>query len=160
MKRANVCRDDVSSTSSSSISASPTHFTAKQSPHPVLPAVPQHHQQYMSLSPDHGLTPSSQVVTPPLQPAVAATTAASPTPASRTTSPELFVIPAEPRRRAGSRSKGNETYFWCGGPRDGFTVELVEDLRTKYFYFLWPRAVAVVLYTGRQSPGGLLIMCR
>ena len=113
MKHAVVCRDDVSSTpsptTSESPACSPICFSTRQSPHSSLrPPVPQHHlhhQQFMSLSPDHGVTPSSQVVTPPLQPAVAATTA-SPTPASRTTSPELLDIPAEPRRRAGSRSKG------------------------------------------------------
>jgi len=113
MKRANVCRDDVSSTSSSSASASPAHsppcFSTKQSPPaPFRPPPHQHHQQYVSVSPDHGVTASSQAVTPPQQPAVAATCTASPTPGTRTTSPELGLLdlPAEPRRRAGSRSKG------------------------------------------------------
>ena len=119
-KRANVVGDDVSSTSSAStVSLSPSHsplgFTTKLSPASVPPPAPQHQrnyqQQYMtSLSPDHGLTPSStsqDATTLPLQPTVAGAATASPTPASRTTSPELFVLPAEPRRRAGSRSKGN-----------------------------------------------------
>jgi len=115
MKRANVSGDDVSSTSpSSTASLSPAHsplcFSTKQSPPPApLPPHP-YPQQCVTLSPDHGVTASSQAATPPpLQPAVAAavTTAPSPTPASGTTSPELLVdLPAEPRRRAGSRSKG------------------------------------------------------
>lgn len=114
MKRANVCLDDVSSTSSSAASVSPADsplsFNTRQSPCLLPYTLPHHHahpQRCMSQSPDHGVAPSSQAVTPPLQPAVAAATTASPTPASRTTSPELLVIPAEPRRRAGSRSKGN-----------------------------------------------------
>ena len=115
MKRANISLDDVSSTSSSTSSVSPADsplsFSTRQSPRPLPPPLPHHHhahhQRCLSQSPDHGVAPSSQAVTPPLQPAVAAATTASPTPASRTTSPELLVIPAEPRRRAGSRSKGN-----------------------------------------------------
>jgi len=103
MKRSNISHDDVSTSSSLTVAVSPSDSRLYQYSRPPPPY--QYQQQYMSLSPDHGLTPSSEAVKPPLQPAVAATTA-SPTPASRTTSPELLVIPAEPRRRAGSRSKG------------------------------------------------------
>jgi len=112
MKRVVVCPHDDSSTSSSStVSTSPAHsplcFSTTQSPAPHLLRAHCHHQQQVdrcvSVSPDHGVTPSSQQ----LQPAVAATSA-SPTAASRTTSPGVYdVLPAEPRRRAGSRSKGN-----------------------------------------------------
>jgi len=110
MKRANISHDDVNSSSSSSSSLSSLSSTVSPAHSPICfstKALPQyqHHEQYnmMTLSPDHGLTPYSST----LQPASVSVTTASPTPASRTTSPELLVIPAEPRRRAGSRSKGN-----------------------------------------------------